>query len=304
MVGSASSAPGTSGAGSIAVTTAGPLLPDPLLPDDPLSPDPLSPDPLSPEPLWPEPLSPEPLSPEPLPPEPLPPESPEPEPPSPEPPPPELPWPEPLSPEPLSPEPDPSDPDPLDPAPLEPLDPESPSWPDPPRSLEDWLAPVTRPPWPSAPPWSPAAWSGRRRRAHGRDGPPGSGLALGPLGVGARLRPRRRVLVAQRGAAGHHRAGGEHSGAGLDRHAGAAGADRHFGDARGRGLLAAGQPRHERVGRDRRRRRAQRGARAQQELAQRAVAHAELAAVRRERRQTAIALGAQQRSRQEAAMPL
>ncbi len=44
-----------------------------------------------------------------------------------------------------------------------------------------------------------------------------------------------------------------------------------------RDLLGAGQPRHQRVRGERGRRRAQRGARPQQELAQGAVAHAQLA---------------------------
>jgi hypothetical protein len=58
---------------------------------------------------------------------------------------------------------------------------------------------------------------------------------------------------------------------------GHAGADGHLGDARGGGLLAADEPRHQRVGRQGRRRGAQRSARAQQQqLAQRLVAHAQL----------------------------
>ena len=115
---------------------------------------------------------------------------------------------------------------------------------------------------------------GRRGAGEGRA--LGGGLAVVLARGGLGLRGRRLVVAAQGRASGHDRSRGEGRDTRLEPDARATGADRHLGDARRGGLLAAGQPRHERIGRERRGGRAQGGAGAQQQLAQGAVADAQL----------------------------
>jgi hypothetical protein len=118
---------------------------------------------------------------------------------------------------------------------------------------------------------------GAGHRPGARGDRPGSRLPMGLLGGGAGRRGRRLAVLVQGRAPGDDRPGGEGRDARLERHARAPGADRNLGDARRGDLLSVGQPGHERIGRERRGGGAQRGAGAQQQLAQGTVAHAQLA---------------------------